>query len=37
MPPFQAIAVYTVIQTTPQNDGGALYFDADGNPVNLTW
>lgn len=36
-PPFKAIAVYTVIQTTPQNDGGALYFDADGNPVSVTW
>jgi hypothetical protein len=36
-PPFQSIAVYTVIQTTPQNDGGALYFDANANPVTLTW
>lgn len=36
-PPFQSIALYTVIQSTPQNDGGPLYFDADGSPVALTW
>jgi hypothetical protein len=36
-PPLQVVAVYTVIQTTPQNDGGALYFDANGAPVTLTF
>jgi hypothetical protein len=35
--PFQAAATYDVIQTTPLDDGGDLYFDANGNPITTTW
>jgi hypothetical protein len=37
MAPFQAAAVYDVVQTTPLNDGGNLYFDQSGNPVMTVW
>jgi hypothetical protein len=35
--PFQTAATYDVIQTTPQNDGGDLNFDENGNPVTTIW
>jgi hypothetical protein len=30
---FQAAAVFDVVQTTPEDDGGDLYFDANGSPI----
>jgi hypothetical protein len=35
--PFTAVAVYDTVQITPENDGGDLSFDPDGNPVMDTW
>jgi hypothetical protein len=35
--PFTAVATYDTVQMTPQNDGGELSFDPDGNPVMDTW
>lgn len=35
--PFTAVATYDTVQITPQNDGGELSFDSDGNPVMDTW
>jgi len=37
MSPFQAAATYDVIQTTPEDDGGELSFDQNGNPVTTVW
>jgi hypothetical protein len=34
---FQSAATYDVVQTTPQNDGGDLNFDPDGNPITTIW
>jgi hypothetical protein len=35
--PFTAVAVYDTVQLTPEDDGGDLYFDANGNVVTDTW
>ncbi len=35
--PFVAVATYQTIQMTPQNDGGDLYFDPNGQPIMDTW
>ncbi|HEY6462946.1 MAG TPA: hypothetical protein VIY73_22400 [Polyangiaceae bacterium] len=35
--PFQSAATYDVIETTPEDDGGDLSFDPNGNPVTTTW
>jgi plastocyanin len=35
--PFTAVATYDTVQITPQNDGGELSFDPQGNPVMDNW
>ncbi len=35
--PFQTVATYQVLQATPENDGGDLNFDQNGNPVTTLW
>ena len=35
--PFTAVATYDTMQMTPEDDGGDLSFDPDGNSVIETW
>jgi hypothetical protein len=35
--PFQTAATYDVVETTPEDDGGDLNFDQNGNPVTTAW
>jgi hypothetical protein len=35
--PFTAVAVYDTVRMTPENDGGDIYFDAQGNVVTDSW
>jgi hypothetical protein len=34
---FVAAVTYQTIQITPQNDGGDIYFDPNGQPMMDTW
>lgn len=34
---FQSAATYDVVETTPEDDGGDLNFDQNGNPVTTAW
>jgi hypothetical protein len=35
--PFTAVTTYDTVQSTPEDDGGDLSFDPDGNAVTDTW
>jgi hypothetical protein len=34
---FVAVATYQTVQITPEDDGGGLYFDPNGQPMMDTW
>ncbi len=35
--PFVAAAVYDTVEITPDDSGGDIFFDPNGNPVTPTW